>query len=88
MCKNWNKLTVIKSFCVTLQIYASEGGGTHKPPAELVNKHIQSWGSGNEVRTALINSSGEVCVCKCEFDNEVNEFERLANMLMEELYSI
>ncbi|XP_031571997.1 lamin-A-like isoform X2 [Actinia tenebrosa] len=40
-------------------VYASQGGGHHKPPAELVFKQQESWGSGNEVRTALINAGGE-----------------------------
>ncbi|KXJ25965.1 lamin-L(I) [Exaiptasia diaphana] len=40
-------------------IYASQGGGTHKPPSDIVFKQIQTWGSGNEVRTALVNAGGE-----------------------------
>uniref|UniRef100_A0A8C6YQR3 Lamin A/C n=1 Tax=Nothoprocta perdicaria TaxID=30464 RepID=A0A8C6YQR3_NOTPE len=41
------------------QIWASGAGATHSPPSDLVWKSQSSWGSGESLRTALINSSGE-----------------------------
>ncbi|KAK3733282.1 hypothetical protein QZH41_011128 [Actinostola sp. cb2023] len=69
-------------------IYASQGGGHHKPPTELVFKQIPSWGCGNEVRTALVNACGEVCVCLCQFADEIKEWNELQQQLLEEVYGI
>lgn len=40
-------------------IWASGAGATHSPPNNLVWKAQSSWGSGDSLRTALINSNGE-----------------------------
>ncbi|XP_025968657.1 lamin isoform X1 [Dromaius novaehollandiae] len=40
-------------------IWASGAGATHSPPSDLVWKSQSSWGSGESLRTALINSNGE-----------------------------
>ncbi|KAL2295616.1 hypothetical protein Nmel_018729 [Mimus melanotis] len=40
-------------------IWASGAGATHSPPSNLVWKAQSSWGSGDSLRTALINSNGE-----------------------------
>ncbi|XP_057898695.1 lamin [Melospiza melodia melodia] len=40
-------------------IWASGAGATHSPPSNLVWKAQNSWGSGDSLRTALINSNGE-----------------------------
>ncbi|XP_077647265.1 lamin isoform X2 [Urocitellus parryii] len=40
-------------------IWASGAGATHSPPADLVWKAQNTWGCGNSLRTALINSTGE-----------------------------
>ncbi|XP_065276102.1 prelamin-A/C-like [Emys orbicularis] len=40
-------------------IWASGAGATHKPPTDMVWKAQSSWGSGDSLHTALINSSGE-----------------------------
>lgn len=42
------------------QIWAAGAGATHSPPADLVWKAQNTWGCGNSLRTALINSTGEV----------------------------
>lgn len=42
------------------QIWASGAGATHSPPSNVVWKAQSSWGSGDSLRTALINSNGEV----------------------------
>ncbi|XP_053866384.1 lamin isoform X1 [Malaclemys terrapin pileata] len=40
-------------------IWASGAGATHRPPTDMVWKAQSSWGSGDSLRTALVNSSGE-----------------------------
>ncbi|XP_028911651.1 lamin [Ornithorhynchus anatinus] len=40
-------------------IWASGAGATHSPPTDMVWKAQNSWGCGNSLRTALINSTGE-----------------------------
>ncbi|NWH69364.1 LMNA protein, partial [Piaya cayana] len=40
-------------------IWASGAGATHSPPSNLVWKAQSSWGCGDSLRTALINSNGE-----------------------------
>ncbi|XP_036298164.1 lamin isoform X2 [Pipistrellus kuhlii] len=40
-------------------IWAAGAGATHSPPTDLVWKAQNTWGCGNSLRTALINSSGE-----------------------------
>ncbi|NXN99114.1 LMNA protein, partial [Rhinopomastus cyanomelas] len=43
----------------TVTIWASGAGATHSPPSNVVWKAQSSWGSGDSLRTALINSNGE-----------------------------
>uniref|UniRef100_A0A8C3F8U2 Lamin n=1 Tax=Chrysemys picta bellii TaxID=8478 RepID=A0A8C3F8U2_CHRPI len=40
-------------------IWASGAGATHRPPTDMVWKAQRSWGSGDSLRTALINSKGQ-----------------------------
>ncbi|XP_059573956.1 lamin isoform X1 [Alligator mississippiensis] len=40
-------------------IWGSGAGATHSPPTDLVWKAQSSWGTGDSLRTALINSNGE-----------------------------
>ncbi|XP_075764417.1 prelamin-A/C-like [Pelodiscus sinensis] len=40
-------------------IWASGAGATHSPPTDMVWKAQSSWGSGDSLRTALINSNRE-----------------------------
>ncbi|XP_009984527.1 PREDICTED: lamin, partial [Tauraco erythrolophus] len=40
-------------------IWASGAGATHSPPSNMVWKAQSSWGCGDSLRTALINSNGE-----------------------------
>uniref|UniRef100_A0A8C9AHS0 Prelamin-A/C n=1 Tax=Prolemur simus TaxID=1328070 RepID=A0A8C9AHS0_PROSS len=40
-------------------IWAAGAGATHSPPTDLVWKAQNTWGCGNSLRTALINSTGE-----------------------------
>lgn len=49
---------VLKSgFYVT--IWASQGGGQHKPPSELVFRQKASWGVGKETKTVLKDADGQ-----------------------------
>ncbi|XP_072249646.1 lamin-A-like [Leuresthes tenuis] len=43
----------------TVTIWAASGGGTNNPPTDLVWKSQSSWGSGDLLQTALLNTSGE-----------------------------
>ena len=47
------------------QIWASQGGGQHKPPTDLLFRQKASWGVGKETRTLLKDTDGQVCVCVC-----------------------
>ncbi|KAM6899223.1 lamin-A-like [Xenentodon cancila] len=40
-------------------IWASNAGGTHNPPSDLVWKTQPSWGTGDLFQTALISTNGE-----------------------------
>ncbi|XP_024151527.1 lamin-A isoform X1 [Oryzias melastigma] len=40
-------------------IWASNAGGSHNPPSDLVWKSQPSWGTGDQFQTTLINASGE-----------------------------
>ncbi|XP_028251798.1 lamin-A-like isoform X2 [Parambassis ranga] len=40
-------------------IWASNAGGTHSPPSDLVWKTQPTWGTGDLFQTTLINASGE-----------------------------
>ncbi|NWZ27758.1 LMNA protein, partial [Asarcornis scutulata] len=42
----------------TVTIWASGAGATHSPPTDMVWKNQSSWGCGDSLRTALINSGG------------------------------
>uniref|UniRef100_A0A3P9HBQ5 Lamin A n=1 Tax=Oryzias latipes TaxID=8090 RepID=A0A3P9HBQ5_ORYLA len=41
-------------------IWASNAGGSHNPPSDLVWKSQPSWGTGDQFQTTLISASGEV----------------------------
>jgi len=51
----------------TFQIWASKGGGQHKPPTDLVFKQKESWGVGKETKTVLRDSNGQVRVIVWQF---------------------
>ncbi|KAM9737537.1 lamin-A-like isoform 2-T2 [Menidia menidia] len=55
-------------------IWASNGGGTHNPPSELVWKSQPSWGTGDLLQTTLISASGEEMamrkVTRTQFEEE------------------
>lgn len=40
-------------------IWASQGGGQHKPPTDLVFRQKASWGVGKETKTVLKDSEGQ-----------------------------
>ncbi|XP_006038569.2 prelamin-A/C-like, partial [Alligator sinensis] len=54
-------------------IWGSGAGATHSPPTDLVWKTQNSWGTGDSLRTALINSNGqEVALTKLVCTRMVN----------------
>ncbi|XP_067884596.1 prelamin-A/C-like isoform X2 [Heterodontus francisci] len=44
---------------LSVTIWASDAGTSHNPPTDLVWKQQQSWGTGDNIRTTLINSNNE-----------------------------
>lgn len=69
------------SFCcwrvtfLEIQVWASQGGGTHKPPTDLVFRQKASWGVGRETRTLLKDADGQVGDCVCKFPDDDEEEE-------------
>lgn len=43
-----------------LQVWAAGAGVAHSPPSTLVWKSQNSWGTGENFRTVLVNADGEV----------------------------
>ncbi|XP_039876201.1 lamin-A-like isoform X2 [Simochromis diagramma] len=55
-------------------IWASNSGGTHNPPSDLVWKNQPSWGTGDLFQTTLISTNGEEMamrkVTRTQFEEE------------------
>lgn len=45
---------------VPLQIWASDGGGSHKPPTDVVWEKLKSWDTGKPLKITLTSPMGEV----------------------------
>ncbi|KAI8481887.1 PREDICTED: LOW QUALITY PROTEIN: lamin-B1-like [Branchiostoma belcheri] len=43
----------------SVTVWATEGGGSHSPPSDLLFRGQASWGSGDDTKTLLVNDSGE-----------------------------
>ncbi|XP_067833488.1 lamin isoform X2 [Heptranchias perlo] len=43
----------------SVTIWASEAGSAHSPPTDLVWKQQRNWGTGDNIKTSLINSNNE-----------------------------
>ncbi|KAM8939768.1 lamin-B2 [Pelodytes ibericus] len=43
----------------SVKIYSADAGVTHSPPSVLVWKNQSSWGTGNSIRTYLVNTEEE-----------------------------
>ncbi|NP_999665.1 nuclear intermediate filament protein [Strongylocentrotus purpuratus] len=41
-------------------VWASGSGKSHSPPKDLVYKNVESWGTGDNVETSLLDASGEI----------------------------
>ncbi|XP_041037731.1 lamin, partial [Carcharodon carcharias] len=54
---------------LSVTIWASDAGTTHNPPSDLVWKQQRSWGTGDNIRTSLLNSNNEVRDSPPEFPN-------------------
>uniref|UniRef100_A0AAQ5YPD8 Lamin A n=1 Tax=Amphiprion ocellaris TaxID=80972 RepID=A0AAQ5YPD8_AMPOC len=61
-------------------IWASNSGGTHNPPSELLWKTQSSWGTGDFLQTVLISASGEEMamrkVTRTQFDEDDDDMVR------------
>ncbi|RXM92522.1 Lamin-B2 [Acipenser ruthenus] len=44
----------------TVTIWSAEAGVSHSPPSDLLWKSQSSWGTGDSIRTFLVNSDGQV----------------------------
>ncbi|XP_051901652.1 prelamin-A/C-like [Pristis pectinata] len=43
----------------SVTIWASDSGGSHNPPTDLVWKQQRTWGTGDNIKTSLMNNSNE-----------------------------
>ena len=60
------------------QIWANQGGGQHKPPADLVFRQQSSWGTGKGIKTAVSDNEGKVRDTLYQFADEwqqLHDFE-------------
>uniref|UniRef100_A0A669C325 Lamin A/C n=1 Tax=Oreochromis niloticus TaxID=8128 RepID=A0A669C325_ORENI len=61
-------------------IWASNSGGTHNPPSDLVWKNQPSWGTGDLFQTTLISTNGEEMamrkVTRTQFEEEDDDMVR------------
>uniref|UniRef100_A0A8C4QAM2 Lamin A n=1 Tax=Eptatretus burgeri TaxID=7764 RepID=A0A8C4QAM2_EPTBU len=44
----------------TVTVWAASGGVSHNPPTDLLWKNQSSWGTGDDIRTFLLDSTGKV----------------------------
>ncbi|XP_038123180.1 lamin-A-like isoform X1 [Cyprinodon tularosa] len=60
-------------------IWASNAGGVHNPPSDLVWKTQPSWGTGDQFQTTLISASGEEMamrkVTRTQFEDEDEDMQ-------------
>ncbi|CAI5691337.1 lamin-A-like isoform X1 [Oreochromis aureus] len=60
-------------------IWASNSGGTHNPPSDLVWKNQPSWGTGDLFQTTLISTNGEEMamrkVTRTQFEEEDDDMQ-------------
>ena len=64
---------VLTIFYIFSKIWANQGGGQHKPPADLVFRQQSSWGSGKGIRTAVTDNEGKVRTTLCQFADEYQQ---------------
>uniref|UniRef100_A0A8C6PV75 Lamin A/C n=1 Tax=Nothobranchius furzeri TaxID=105023 RepID=A0A8C6PV75_NOTFU len=64
-------------------IWASNGGGVHNPPSDLVWKAQPTWGTGDQFQTSLLSASGEEMamrkVTRTHFEDEDEDMVRRSN---------
>uniref|UniRef100_A0A667WZ33 Lamin B2 n=1 Tax=Myripristis murdjan TaxID=586833 RepID=A0A667WZ33_9TELE len=46
----------------SVTVWSADAGMAHSPPSDLLWKSQASWGTGNDIITALINADGEVMI--------------------------
>ncbi|KAM5173155.1 lamin-B3-like [Mantella aurantiaca] len=66
-------------------IWAAGAGALHSPPTDLVWKCQKSWGTGDNVKVTLLNSTGEECAERTLFRVQRDEGETDDEFLEEEL---
>ncbi|XP_018432193.1 PREDICTED: lamin-L(III)-like isoform X2 [Nanorana parkeri] len=66
-------------------IWAAGAGAVHSPPTDLVWKSQKSWGTGDDVKVTLLDSTGEECAERTLFRIQRDEGETDDELLEEEL---
>uniref|UniRef100_A0A1A8DMB8 Lamin A n=1 Tax=Nothobranchius kadleci TaxID=1051664 RepID=A0A1A8DMB8_NOTKA len=60
-------------------VWASNGGGVHNPPSDLVWKAQPTWGTGDQFQTSLLSASGEEMamrkVTRTHFEDEDEDMQ-------------
>ncbi|XP_077119744.1 lamin-B3-like isoform X2 [Ranitomeya variabilis] len=66
-------------------IWAADAGAVHNPPSDFVWKSQKSWGTENDVKVTLLDSTGEECAERTLFRVRREEGETDEEFLDEEL---
>ncbi|KAM9312463.1 lamin-B3-like [Gastrophryne carolinensis] len=66
-------------------IWAAGAGAVHNPPTDLVWKSQKSWGTGDDVKVTLLDSTGEECAERVLFRIQREEGETDEEFLDEEM---
>ncbi|XP_068131434.1 lamin-B3-like isoform X3 [Hyperolius riggenbachi] len=66
-------------------IWAAGSGAVHNPPTDLVWKSQKSWGTGDDVKVTLLDSTGEECAERTLFRIRREEGETEDEYLEEEI---
>ncbi|XP_063782017.1 lamin-L(III)-like isoform X1 [Pseudophryne corroboree] len=66
-------------------IWAAGAGAVHNPPFDLVWKSQKSWGTGDDVKVTLLDTTGEECAERTLFRIRKDEGETDEELLDEEL---
>ncbi|XP_056428119.1 lamin-L(III)-like isoform X3 [Hyla sarda] len=66
-------------------IWAGGAGAVHNPPTDFVWKAQKSWGTGDDIKVTLVDSTGEECAERTLFRVRRDEGETDEELLEEEL---
>lgn len=74
----------------TVTIWSAEAGVSHSPPSDLLWKSQSSWGTGDSIRTFLVNSDGQEVavrtVTKSIVEVEYEDDDEEADFVEEDLF--